>query len=114
MVAPTWRIIPLSKSLITTIYKPFKPFGRGPTTRSLGDNNEHLGYYPRYKSWDPILQVYQPLVFGPHLVPTSRASEMADSFDSDSMAAMGMAPASSLEARLCHAAASKSQVSYET
>ena len=39
---------------------------------------------------------------------------MADSFDSDSMAAMGMAPASSLEARLCHAAASKSQVSYET
>ena len=27
----TWRIIPVSKWLITTIYKPFKPFGRGTT-----------------------------------------------------------------------------------
>ena len=37
----TWRIIPASKWLITTIYKPFKPFGRG-TTRSLGDLINHL------------------------------------------------------------------------
>ena len=28
---PTWRIIPLGKSLITTIYKLFRPFGRGTT-----------------------------------------------------------------------------------
>ena len=32
----TWRIIPVSKWLITTIYKPFKPFGRGPTTLLRG------------------------------------------------------------------------------
>ena len=32
----TWRIIPVSKWLVTPIYKPFKPFGRG-ITRSLGD-----------------------------------------------------------------------------
>ena len=31
---PTWRIIPVR---ITPVYKPFRPFGRGPTTRSLGD-----------------------------------------------------------------------------
>ena len=27
----TWRIIPVSKWLVTPIYKPFRPFGRGPT-----------------------------------------------------------------------------------
>ena len=27
----TWMIIPLSKWLVTPIYKPFKPFGRGTT-----------------------------------------------------------------------------------
>ncbi len=29
--ASTWRIIPLSKWLVTTIYKPFRPFVRGTT-----------------------------------------------------------------------------------
>ena len=28
---PTWRIIPFSKWLVTPIYKPFRPFGRGIT-----------------------------------------------------------------------------------
>ena len=28
---PTWRIIPVSKWLVTTIYKPFRPFIRGIT-----------------------------------------------------------------------------------
>ena len=28
---PTWRIIPVSKWLVTPIYKPFRLFGRGPT-----------------------------------------------------------------------------------
>ena len=28
----TWRITPLSKWLVTPIYKPFRPFGRGPAT----------------------------------------------------------------------------------
>ena len=27
----TWRIIPVSKWLVTPIYKPFRPFGRGIT-----------------------------------------------------------------------------------
>ena len=30
----TWRIIPVSKWLVTPIYKPFRPFGRG--TRNHG------------------------------------------------------------------------------
>ena len=43
-----WRIIPLSKSLITTIYKPFKPFGRETILlRGLTNN----GYYP-LTNWD--------------------------------------------------------------
>ena len=29
--APTWRITPVSKWLVTPIYKPFRPFGRGTT-----------------------------------------------------------------------------------
>ena len=29
--AATWRIIPVSKYLVTPIYKPFRPFGRGKT-----------------------------------------------------------------------------------
>ena len=28
---PTWRIIPVSKWLVTPIYKPFRPFGKGIT-----------------------------------------------------------------------------------
>ena len=27
----TWRIIPVSKYIVTPIYKPFRPFGRGTT-----------------------------------------------------------------------------------
>ena len=38
----TWRIIPVSKELVTTIYKPFRPFGRG-TTLLRGLTNH--GYY---------------------------------------------------------------------
>ena len=30
-LAYTWRIIPFSKWLVTPIYKPFRPFGRGTT-----------------------------------------------------------------------------------
>ena len=30
----TWRIIPFSKWLVTSIYKPFRPFGRGTTLLS--------------------------------------------------------------------------------
>ena len=30
-VPPTWRIIPVSKWLVTPIYKPFRPFVRGTT-----------------------------------------------------------------------------------
>jgi len=30
-LTPTWRIIPVSKWLVTPLYKPFRPFGRGTT-----------------------------------------------------------------------------------
>ena len=29
LIKATWRIIPVSKRLVTPIYKPFRPFGRG-------------------------------------------------------------------------------------
>ena len=45
----TWRIIPVSKWLITTMYRPFKPFGRGPTPQVLGTYDHH-GYFPRILS----------------------------------------------------------------
>ncbi len=32
---PAWRIIPVSKWLVTPIYKPFRPFGKGPTTFAI-------------------------------------------------------------------------------
>ena len=44
----TWRIIPVSKWLVTPIYKPFSPFGRG-TTLLRGLTN-HC-YYP-LTNWD--------------------------------------------------------------
>ena len=34
----TWRLVPVSKWLVTTIYKPFGPFGRG-TNLHRGLNN---------------------------------------------------------------------------
>ena len=37
----TWRIIPVSKWLVTPIYKPLRPCGRGPTTPFTPH-----GYYP--------------------------------------------------------------------
>ena len=46
----TWRIIPVSRWLITTIYKPFRPFIRG-ITRSLGDLRSPW-LLTSYKSWD--------------------------------------------------------------
>ncbi len=35
----TWRIIPVSKWLVTPIYKPFRPFIRGPITPFRGLTN---------------------------------------------------------------------------
>ena len=45
---PTWRIIAVSKWLVTPIYKPFRPFGRG-TTLLRGLTNH--GYQP-LTNWD--------------------------------------------------------------
>ncbi len=36
MSLSTWRIIPVSKWLVTPIYDPFRPFVRGPTTPVRG------------------------------------------------------------------------------
>ena len=42
----TWRIIPLSKSLMTTIDKPFSPFGRGITLlRGLTNHGYYITTY---------------------------------------------------------------------
>ena len=50
-VGTLWcRIIPVSKYLVTPIYKPFRPFGRGPTTPGLGDLRS-LCSLTTYKSW---------------------------------------------------------------
>ena len=68
----TWRIIPASKWLVTPIYKPFKPFGRG-TTPVMGLTNH--GYQPLIK-WDdppstveggaifPSIPLLKPFLFG--------------------------------------------------
>ena len=47
-----WRIIPVRKELVTPIYEPFSPIGRGPTTRSLGDLLTMVITVTTYKSWD--------------------------------------------------------------
>ena len=46
--------------IIWNIHKPFRPFGRGPTTRSLGDNNDHhsCSNYLRYLGPDPPSRVW--------------------------------------------------------
>ena len=45
---PAWRIIPVSKWLVTPIYKPFRPFIRGITPfRGLTNH----GYQP-LTNWD--------------------------------------------------------------
>ena len=47
--------IPASKWLVTPIYKPFRPFGRGPTTlttRSLGDTYDSPWLIATYPNWD--------------------------------------------------------------
>ena len=31
VISPTWRIIPVSQWVVSLIYKPFSPFGRGIT-----------------------------------------------------------------------------------
>ena len=42
----TWRIIPVSKWLVTPIYKPFRSFGRGLTSvRGLANHAELLTTY---------------------------------------------------------------------
>ena len=46
----TWRIILVSKWLVTPMYKPFSSFGRG-ITRSLGDLQSPW-LLTTYKSWD--------------------------------------------------------------
>ena len=55
---PTWRIIPVSKWLVTPMYRPFRPFGRR-TTPLRGVTNH--GYQP-LKLTGMILQVIQPPV----------------------------------------------------
>ena len=50
-----WRIIPAGKWLVAPIYKPCRPFGRGPTT--LGDEKKTMVINHCNKSWDDPNQV---------------------------------------------------------
>ena len=55
-MAPTWRIIPVSKYLVTPIYKPLRPFGRGRTpVRGLTNHDYYILY--NYLLNGMILQV---------------------------------------------------------
>ena len=47
----TWRIIPVSKWLVTPTYKPFRPFRPGVPQPYLKDLQSHA-YLTTYKSWD--------------------------------------------------------------
>ena len=47
-IVATWRIIPVSKWLVIPIYRPCRPFGRGPTL--LSGLTKH-GYSP-LTDWD--------------------------------------------------------------
>ena len=58
----TWRIIPVSKWLITPRYKPFRPFGRGTTPFRRLTN---YGY-------EPLTNWYDPPNRGPPFVTISR------------------------------------------
>ena len=81
-ILPTWRIISVSKWLVTTIYKPLRPFVRGPTTRSLGDLLTMVINHVSVRPGSPVLQVIplpcpnpliHPVVFGEipnHVLPT--------------------------------------------
>ena len=62
---PTWKIIPVSKWLVTPIYKPFRPFIRGPTTL-LGGLTITMVISHLRPSWDdpPSTTNGQSLVFG--------------------------------------------------
>ena len=50
----TWRIIPVSKWLVTRTYKPFRPFWPGVPQPYLEDLQSHA-YLTTYKSWDVFL-----------------------------------------------------------
>ena len=79
-----WRIIPVSKWLVTPIYKPFSPFGRG-ITRSLGDLRSPW-LLATYKSWEPILQVVVPRRIPmdfPRKIPPMRCDAFGPSFWSE-------------------------------
>ena len=56
-LSTAWRAIPVSQYLVTTIYKPFRPFGRG-TTPSEGTYDHH-DCKPTYIHWDDPPSGYQ-------------------------------------------------------
>ena len=52
LTSPSWRLIPVSKWLVTPIYKPFSPFGRE-ITLLRGFTNHGHGYLPHTNCDDP-------------------------------------------------------------
>ena len=84
---PAWRIIPVSKSLVTPIYKPFSPFGRG-ITLLRGPTNH--GYEP-LSDWD-----YLPSTCIGVIISTSRTSQTANCFTDSEWMMMPRDPVNSL------------------
>ena len=59
---PTWRIIPVSNWLVTPIYKPFSPFGRGISLQ----NGMILQVHPYRKHWNEVDQLQDHSICLPH------------------------------------------------
>ena len=75
----TWRIIPVSKYLVTPIYKPFRPFGRGPTTPVRG-RNLTMVFNHVSKSWeDPPSNSRILYPFGSQIYTVVESGSMAQS-----------------------------------
>ena len=51
---PGASISPFSADHPISITPSYKPFGRGPTSRSLGDNNDHHDYEPLKQTGSPV------------------------------------------------------------
>ena len=77
LVATTWRIIPVSKQLVTSIYKPFRPFVRGTTPfrgltitmvinhlQVLGWSSKYLQVYPRHPVIHPEVRCFRYIFLG--------------------------------------------------
>ena len=82
----TWRIIPFSKWLVTHVYKPFRPFGRGTTLLRLRGLTIVINHLPTgmilqapftFEPENPLIPWNsQELIFGPENVTAGCTSDL--------------------------------------